>query len=128
MTVLFTATTAICIGTLATIALVNDERSRSQALDIELDRQVAGLSRVTYYDGDGNLHLEPLDVDALVSRTTLLHVWTRDNGVWTSRYSREVDDAKSEESRELVVVDQVRDLQYAVLGDGATPTGEPLRL
>ncbi|MEO6084921.1 MAG: HAMP domain-containing sensor histidine kinase [Umezawaea sp.] len=128
LTVLFTATTAVCIGTLATIALVNDERSRAQALDIELDRQVAGLSRVVYYDGDGKLHLEPLDVDALVSRTSLLHVWTRDNGVWTSRYSREVDNAKSEVSRELVVVDQVRDLQYAVIGDGAMPSGEPLRL
>ncbi|HWO63485.1 MAG TPA: HAMP domain-containing sensor histidine kinase [Umezawaea sp.] len=128
MTVLFTATTAICIGTLATIALVNDERSRDQALDIELDRQVAGLSRVVYYDGDGNLHLEPLDVDALVSRTSLLHVWTRENGAWVSKYSREVDNAKTQERSELALVDQVRDLQYAVLGDGSSPAGDRLRL
>jgi signal transduction histidine kinase len=127
LTVLFTATTAICIGTLATIALVNDERSRAEALNIELDRQVTSISRVVYYDAEGNLHLEPLDADALVGRTTLLHVWVREDGAWHSRYSKE-GSTQSESRHELTLVDQVRDVQYAVLSDGATPTGQRLRL
>jgi hypothetical protein len=118
-------TAALCVGTVAAIALVNDARTRGAALDVELARQVDALSRVVYHV-DGELRLENLTGDALVGTTTALRVWERVDGRWEPRYTRE--GTVSVEGPELALADQARDVQYAVFGDGAKPGGGGLRL
>jgi K+-sensing histidine kinase KdpD len=125
LTALFTLTAALCVGTVAAIALVNDARTRDAALDVELSRQVDALSRVVYHV-NGELRLEGLAGDALVGTTTALRVWERVDGHWEARYARE--GTGSAEGPELALADEVRDVQYAVFGDGATPGGGSLRL
>lgn len=125
LTALFTVSAALCVGTVAAIALVNDARSRVAALDVELGRQVDALSRVVYH-ADGELRLDGLAGDALVGTTAALRVWERVDGRWEPRYTRE--GIVSADRPELALADQVRDVRYAVFGDGANADGGRLRL
>lgn len=64
LTALFTVTTAACLVTLGTVAVIVDTRSRERAFDSELDRRATGLSRAVWID-QNVLHLDPLDEDTL---------------------------------------------------------------
>ncbi|MGW1291008.1 hypothetical protein ACWD4N_47600, partial [Streptomyces sp. NPDC002586] len=65
LTGLFTLTTTVCLVALAAVALAIDARSRTNALDGDLNRRATALARAVYYD-QGVLHLGPLREDDLV--------------------------------------------------------------
>ncbi|MGW1195442.1 sensor histidine kinase [Streptomyces sp. NPDC002536] len=63
-TLLFAATTAVCLVALATFAARLDGNSRRAALDHEAGVRAVGLSRAVWSSG-GTVHLEPLREDEL---------------------------------------------------------------
>ncbi|MEU8924350.1 HAMP domain-containing sensor histidine kinase [Kitasatospora sp. NPDC048545] len=63
-TLLFAATTALCLLFLAVLAVRTDARSRTNDLDNDVGRRADGLARTLYYDG-GVLHLDALAEDDL---------------------------------------------------------------
>ncbi|WP_253766388.1 sensor histidine kinase [Goodfellowiella coeruleoviolacea] len=127
LTALFTGTAAICIATIATFTIVTDSRFRAAALDSELDRQVAGLSRAISYL-DGRLRLESLDGDVLVEHTMSLSVWEDTGDGWRLRYSRTASDPAPDPQREQDLAHRVLRSRETEFADGAGLTGGPLRL
>ncbi|MGP9022379.1 sensor histidine kinase [Streptomyces sp. BR1] len=73
LTVLFAATTAVCLVVLAFVASSIDGRSRAGGLDKEIARRADGLARAVWMD-KGTLHLEPLAEDALAREPGALAV------------------------------------------------------
>lgn len=73
MTVLFTATTAVCLALLAALALQIDLVSRSDQLTADVSERAAGLARAVYFDA-GSLRLEPLGEDELARGAEFLVV------------------------------------------------------
>ncbi|WP_051811999.1 cell wall metabolism sensor histidine kinase WalK [Kitasatospora sp. MBT63] len=63
-TLLFAATTALCLLVLAVLASRTDARSRTNDLDNGVSRRADGLARTVYYDA-GVLHLDALAEDEL---------------------------------------------------------------
>ncbi|GAA2800725.1 HAMP domain-containing sensor histidine kinase [Kitasatospora aburaviensis] len=63
-TLLFAATTALCLLVLAVLAVRTDDRSRTNDLDHGVSRRADGLARTIYYD-DSVLHLDALAEDDL---------------------------------------------------------------
>ncbi|WP_224276411.1 HAMP domain-containing sensor histidine kinase [Streptomyces sp. LS1784] len=63
-TLLFAATTALCLLVLSVLAVRTDAQSRTNDLDSEVSRRADGLARTLYYD-DGVLHLDALAEDDL---------------------------------------------------------------
>ncbi|GAA2781307.1 hypothetical protein GCM10010441_02740 [Kitasatospora paracochleata] len=63
-TLLFAATTALCLLVLSVLAVRTDDRSRTNDLDNGVSRRADGLARALYYDA-GVLHLDALAEDDL---------------------------------------------------------------
>ncbi|MFJ3791421.1 sensor histidine kinase [Kitasatospora sp. NPDC090091] len=63
-TLLFAATTALCLLVLSVLAVRTDDRSRTNDLDNGVSRRADGLARTLYYDA-GVLHLDALAEDDL---------------------------------------------------------------
>ncbi|MEU9185232.1 HAMP domain-containing sensor histidine kinase [Streptomyces sp. NPDC048484] len=73
MTLLFAATTAVCLVVLASVAVRIDAGSRRSGLDHEVGSRAVGLSRAVWFDA-GALHLEPLREDELARGAAVLAV------------------------------------------------------
>ncbi|MGW2256112.1 sensor histidine kinase [Kitasatospora sp. NPDC001660] len=73
MTLLFAATTAVCLLVLAVLAVRTDARSRTNDLDNDVSHRADGLARTLYYDG-GVLHLDALSDDDLARSAEVLGV------------------------------------------------------
>ncbi|MFH8385493.1 sensor histidine kinase [Kitasatospora sp. NPDC018058] len=73
MTLLFAATTAVCLLVLAVLAVRTDARSRTNDLDNDVSHRADGLARTLYYDG-GVLHLDALSEDDLARSAEVLGV------------------------------------------------------
>ncbi|WP_329570693.1 sensor histidine kinase [Kitasatospora sp. NBC_01266] len=73
-TLLFAATTAICLLVLATIAVRTDSQSRTHDLDNDVIHRADGLSRVVSYDADGALSFDALPDDDLARGADALGV------------------------------------------------------
>ncbi|MFB7618479.1 sensor histidine kinase [Kitasatospora sp. NPDC056181] len=63
-TLLFAATTALCLLALAVLAVRTDDRSRTNDLDNGVSRRADGLARTIYFDA-GVLHVDALSEDDL---------------------------------------------------------------
>lgn len=74
MTLLFAATTAVCLLVLATIAVRTDSHSRTNDLDNAVSHRADGLARTLYYDADGTLRLDSLQEDELARSAEALAV------------------------------------------------------
>ncbi|WP_441249571.1 sensor histidine kinase [Kitasatospora sp. McL0602] len=74
MTVLFAATTAVCLLVLATIAVRTDGQSRANDLDHDAVHRADGLARAVFYDAGGGLYLDPLQDDDLARGADALGV------------------------------------------------------
>lgn len=80
-TLLFTLTTAGCLVVLLFVAASIDSESRTRALDDDVNRRAAGLSRAVYYDAGGLLHLESLREDELAGQVDGIAVVTSNNAL-----------------------------------------------
>ncbi|MFJ8623684.1 sensor histidine kinase [Kitasatospora sp. NPDC093550] len=72
-TLLFAATTALCLLVLAVVAVRTDARSRTNDLDNGVGRRADGLARTVYFDA-GVLHLDALSEDDLAQSAERLAV------------------------------------------------------
>ncbi|WP_030246895.1 sensor histidine kinase, partial [Streptomyces sp. NRRL S-350] len=73
-TLLFAATTAVCLLVLATIAVRTDAHSRANDLDNDVLHRADGLARAVFYEADGTLYLDPLQDDDLAHGADALGV------------------------------------------------------
>jgi two-component system OmpR family sensor kinase len=76
LTLLYTATSAVCLITLAFIATTIDARSRAHSLDAQTAGRAEALSRAVWMD-QGVLHLDPLSEDELAGAPTVTAVLQR---------------------------------------------------
>jgi two-component system, OmpR family, sensor kinase len=76
LTLLYTATSAVCLITLAFIAVGLDARSRAHSLDAQVAGRAEALSRAVWMD-KGVLHLDPLSEDELAGASTVTAVLQR---------------------------------------------------
>ncbi|MFI6997399.1 sensor histidine kinase [Nocardia sp. NPDC050175] len=74
MTLLFAATTALCLLVLATIAVRTDSHSRSNDLDNAVSHRADGLARTLFYDAQGTLRLDSLPEDELARSAEMLAI------------------------------------------------------
>ncbi|MCC2280142.1 HAMP domain-containing histidine kinase [Streptomyces sp. ET3-23] len=78
-TLLFAATTALCLVALATFAVRLDADSRNAALDHEAGVRAIGLSRAVWSEA-GTVHLEPLREDELTEGVESVTILRRGTG------------------------------------------------
>ncbi|MFB7665316.1 sensor histidine kinase [Kitasatospora sp. NPDC056138] len=74
MTLLFAATTAVCLLVLATIAVRTDSHSRTNDLDEAVSHRADGLARTLFYDESGTLRLDSLQEDELARSAEALAI------------------------------------------------------
>ncbi|MBU3067841.1 HAMP domain-containing histidine kinase [Nocardia sp. NEAU-G5] len=74
MTLLFAATTALCLLVLATIAVRTDSHSRTSDLDNAVSHRADGLARTLFYDAQGTLRLDSLSEDELARSAEMLAI------------------------------------------------------
>lgn len=73
-TLLFAATTTLCLLVLATIAVRTDSHSRSNDLDNAVSHRADGLARTLFYDPQGTLRLDSLPEDELARSAEILGI------------------------------------------------------
>ncbi|MEY9857009.1 two-component system OmpR family sensor kinase [Catenulispora sp. GAS73] len=76
MTVLYAASSAVCLITLAFIAATIDARSRAHSVDAQVAGHAEALSRAVWMD-QGVLHLDPLSEDELAGASAVTAVLQR---------------------------------------------------
>ena len=87
LTLLYAATSAICLITLAFVAAAIDARSRAHSLDAQMAGRAEALSRAVWMD-QGVLHLDPLSEDELAGASRITAVLQRTGGQVQVRWVR----------------------------------------
>jgi signal transduction histidine kinase len=87
LTLLYAATSAVCLITLAFVATAIDARSRAHSLDAQMAGRAEALSRAVWMD-QGVLHLEPLSEDELAGASRITAVLQRTGGQIQVRWVR----------------------------------------
>ncbi|WP_433204071.1 sensor histidine kinase [Nocardia sp. CA-107356] len=74
MTLLFAATTAVCLLVLVAIAVRTDNHSRTSDLDNSVSHRADGLARTLFYDAAGTLRADSLPEDELARSAEALGI------------------------------------------------------